>query len=145
MKRSIFLLLVALSSLAWMQAQDISTTSDMERQVFDWTNQERAKVKAPPLKWNNRLGIAARLHSDEMVKEKDLSHQLKGEPIFTERLAEQGTRFSAAAENVGYGADAATLQEGWMNSPPHRANLLNPRLYRYGNRHCALRRPTVGD
>ncbi|HWC17041.1 MAG TPA: CAP domain-containing protein, partial [Terriglobales bacterium] len=45
---------------------------------------------------------------------------------FTERLSLQGARFSAAAENVGFGDDAETLQAGWMHSPPHRANLLNP-------------------
>lgn len=98
----------------------------MERQIFEWTNQERAKVNAAPLKWNNRLSIAARLHSDEMAKHKDLSHRLKDEPIFTERLAEQGAHFNAAAENVGYGEDAEVLHLGWMNSPPHRTNLLNP-------------------
>jgi hypothetical protein len=106
--------------------QDITSTSDMERQIFEWTNQERAKVNAPGLKWNNRLVLAARLHSDEMARQKDLSHQLQGEPVFTERLSERGARFSAAAENVGFGDDAETLQMGWMHSPPHRANLLNP-------------------
>jgi uncharacterized protein YkwD len=98
----------------------------MERQIFEWTNQERTKVNAPPLNWDNHLVIAARLHSDEMAKQKELSHQVKGEPRFTERLSEQGARFSAAAENVGFGDDPETLQSGWMQSPLHRANLLNP-------------------
>jgi uncharacterized protein YkwD len=107
-------------------AQDVTSTTDMERQIFDWTNQERAKVNAPALKWNNRLVLAARLHSDEMARQKNLSHQLQGEPVFSERLSERGARFSGAAENVGFGDDAETLQMGWMHSPPHRANLLNP-------------------
>lgn len=109
-----------------LQSQDITTTTDMERQILEWTNQERAKVKAPPLKWNERLAIAARLHSDEMAKAKELSHQVKGEPVFTERLLDRGVHFSAAAENVGFADDAETLQNGWMKSPPHRANMLNP-------------------
>jgi uncharacterized protein YkwD len=128
MKKSL-LLLWCVSTLflpPFFKAQEVTSTTEMERQIFEWTNQERAKVKAPPLKWNERLAIAARLHSDEMVKHNDLSHQVKGEPVFTERLSEQGARFSAAAENVGYGEDAQTLQDGWMTSPPHRANLLNP-------------------
>ena len=109
-----------------LAAQEIASTTEMERQIFEWTNQERAKVHAAPLVWNNRLMLAARLHSDEMAKHKDLSHQIKGEPVFTERMSEQGARFSAAAENVGFGDDAETLHSGWMHSPPHRANLLNP-------------------
>jgi uncharacterized protein YkwD len=126
MKLILFLLSTCYLLVISSDAQDITSTTEMERQIFDWTNQERAKVKAPPLKWNNRLAIAARLHSDEMAKAKNLTHQVKGEPVFTERLAEQGARFNAAAENVGYGDDAETLHQGWMNSPPHRANLLNP-------------------
>src|SRR6185312_7490548 len=67
-----------------------------------------------------------RLHSDEIAKQENLSHQFPGEAKFTERLSLQGARFSAAAENIGFGEDAETLQSGWMHSPPHRANLLNP-------------------
>ena len=126
MSRSLLLLFVFIFPLGSIHAQEITSTTDMERQIFDWTNQERAKVKAPPLKWSDRLAIAARLHSDEMVKRNDLSHKVKDEPVFTERLSEQGAHFSAAAENVGYGDNAQELQDGWMNSPPHRANLLNP-------------------
>jgi len=122
----LWLLLFVCVLLTSLRAQEITSTTDMERQIFDWTNQERAKVKAPPLKWNDRLAIAARLHSDEMVKHNDLSHKVKDEPVFTERLSEHGAHFNAAAENVGYGDDAETLHNGWMDSSPHRANILNP-------------------
>jgi uncharacterized protein YkwD len=121
-----FFLLLAMLSSGILCAQDITSTTEMERQIFEWTNQERGKVHALPLKWSDRLALAARLHSDEMAKYKDLSHQVQDEAVFTERLAERGARFNAAAENVGYGDEAEDLQSGWMHSPPHRANLLNP-------------------
>jgi hypothetical protein len=124
----LFLLFASIVSLlpVSVYAQEITSTTEMEQQILDWTNQERARVNAPPVTWNNRLALAARLHSDEMAKHKELSHQVKGEPVFTERLSERGARFSAAAENVGFADDAESLQSGWMHSPPHRANLLNP-------------------
>jgi uncharacterized protein YkwD len=78
-------------------SQEITSTTQMEQQILDWTNEERAKVNAPPLKWNNRLALAARLHSDEMASHKELTHQLKGEPHFTQRLSERGAKFSGAA------------------------------------------------
>lgn len=106
--------------------QEVTSTTQMEQQILDWTNEERTKVNAPPLKWNNRLALAARLHSDEMANQKELTHQLKGEPRFTERLSERGAKFSGAAENVGYADSAEELQSGWMHSPGHRTNLLNP-------------------
>lgn len=127
---AVTVVMFSLRSLA--TAQQITSTTEMERQIFDWTNQERTKVNAPPLTWDNRLAIAARLHSDEMAKQKNLTHQLPGEAKFTERLSLQGARFSAAAENVGYGDDAETLQSGWMHSPGHRANLLNPAYNQMG-------------
>ena len=121
-----FLLFCLLTSLLPLRAQEITSTTEMEQQILEWTNQERARVNAPPLRWNNRLALAARLHSDEMAQHKELSHQVKGEPVFTERLSERGARFNAAAENVGFAEDAESLHSGWMHSPPHRANLLNP-------------------
>jgi uncharacterized protein YkwD len=126
MIRSALLLLASVLSFAPALAQEVTSTTEMEKQIFEWANQERAKVKAPPLKWSDRLAIAARLHSDAMAQQKNLTHQLKDEPVFTERLSEHGARFSSAAENIGYAGDADGLQTGWMNSPPHRANLLNP-------------------
>lgn len=126
MRRALLVILVCLSGALSPRAQEITSTTEMEKRIFEWTNQERAKVNAPPLKWSERLAIAARLHSDLMVQQKNLSHQLKDEPVFTERVSEQGARFSSAAENVGYAGDADGLQTGWMNSPPHRTNLLNP-------------------
>src|SRR5262249_17930776 len=119
------LLLLGLIPLRLL-SQEITSTTQMEQQILDWTNEERAKVNAPPLKWNNRLALAARLHSDEMASHKELGHQLKGEPPFTQRLSERGAKFSGAAENVGYADSAEELQIGWMRSPGHRANLLNP-------------------
>ncbi|HET9743796.1 MAG TPA: CAP domain-containing protein [Terriglobales bacterium] len=113
----------ALPSLA---QQDVVSTTEMERQVFEWTNQERANANLPPLQWNQRLALAARMHSAEMVKHKDLSHQFTGEPTLGQRISDRGARFSAVAENVGYGDDPQTLQTGWMHSAGHRANILNP-------------------
>src|SRR5436309_10548060 len=119
------MLLSCLVSLRLL-SQEITSTTQMEQQILEWTNEERAKVNAPPLKWNNRLALAARLHSDEMANHKELTHQLKGEPPFTQRLSERGAKFSGAAENVGYADSAEELQSGWMHSAGHRANLLNP-------------------
>jgi len=55
-------------------AHVVTTTIDVERQIFDWTNQERAKVNAPALQWNNRLVLAARLHCDAIARQTNLGH-----------------------------------------------------------------------
>lgn len=124
-------------SLYWESfGSDDSATNasipQMERRLFERANEERAKAGAPPLKWNNNLALAARLHSDEMARRKQLSHGFTGEAELGARLAQQGARFDANAENVGYAEDADELHSGWMNSPPHRTNMLNPRYDEMG-------------
>jgi len=111
---------------------EIESIPAMEKRVFELANQERAKAGAPPLKWSNNLALAARLHSDEMARHKQLSHQFSGEAELGGRLAQQGARFDADAENVGYAGSADELHSGWMNSPPHRTNMLNPRYDQMG-------------
>jgi Cysteine-rich secretory protein family len=113
-------------------SKQIESIPAMEKRVFELANQERAKVGASPLKWSNNLALAARLHSDEMARHKQLSHQLSGEAELGARLALQGARFDADAENVGYADSADELHSGWMNSPPHRGNMLNPRYDQMG-------------
>jgi Cysteine-rich secretory protein family len=110
----------------------IESIPEMEKRVFELANQERAKAGAPPLKWNNNLALAARLHSDEMAHHKQLSHQFSSEAELGARLAQHGARFDADAENVGYAGSADELHSGWMNSPPHRGNMLNPRYDEMG-------------
>jgi Cysteine-rich secretory protein family len=113
-------------------SKDIESIPAMEKRVFELANQERAKAGAPPLKWSNNLGLAARLHADQMARHKQLSHQFSDEADLGARLAQQGARFDADAENVGYAGSADELHSGWMNSPPHRANMLNPRYDEMG-------------
>src|SRR5262249_4550301 len=113
-------------------SKDIESIPAMEKRIFELANQERAKGGAPPLKWNNNLALAARLHSDQMARHNQLSHQFSDEAELGARLAQQGSRFDADAENVGYAGSADELHSGWMDSPPHRTNMLNPRYDQMG-------------
>ena len=50
-----------------------------------------------------------------------------------DRIARAGYRFSAWAENVAMGyPDAASVMDGWMNSPGHRANILSGNVTEIG-------------
>ena len=48
------------------------------------------------------------------------------------RVHQTGAKFVALAENVAFGPSAADLHDQWMKSPPHRANLLDPKLNALG-------------
>jgi hypothetical protein len=63
-----------------------------------------------------------------MIEQGALEHELPGERGLVERAGEAGVRFRTIAENIAEGGSAAEIEQEWMRSPPHRANLLDPRM-----------------
>jgi len=99
-----------------------------EQALFDAANRERAARGLRPLQWSAALASAARAHAQKMAQENRLEHQFPGEMDLGTRIRLAGVRFRAVAENVAQGPSAAGIHAQWMNSPPHRANLLDPEL-----------------
>lgn len=112
-----------------------------ERELFELLNHERAANHLPELKWDDALFKAARKHALLMLDLNILEHQLPGEPGLEERITASGARFTFIAENIAIGKDSATIHNGWMHSPGHRANILSPRATSVG---IAVVRGTAG-
>ena len=106
--------------------------SSNERALFDAANRERAARSLPALHWDESLADAARKHANRMAFYNVLEHQLSGEPDLKARLTEAGARFSMIAENIAVAPNSETIHAGWMNSPGHRGNILNPDLTAVG-------------
>jgi uncharacterized protein YkwD len=101
--------------------------SQAERQLLNLANQARAEAGLAPLQIDDGLMRAARKHSVLMASQKQLSHDLPGEPALPQRLAATSTlQFSAEGENVGLAPSTAEVHQAFMQSPHHRENLLNP-------------------
>jgi cysteine-rich secretory family protein len=103
-----------------------------ERYLFDSTNRERETRGIPELAWDDALAESARQHAEEMANRGALSHQFPGEPNLIARVRDSGASFVAVAENVALAPTPAELHSEWMNSPPHRANLLDPEMNAIG-------------
>lgn len=103
-----------------------SATQDAERELVRLMNQERTKQGVEPLKMEERLTEAARVHSEEMARRKQLSHRFPNEERLQDRLAKTGMPFDAVAENVAHSGSAADAHQELMLSSGHRANILNP-------------------
>jgi uncharacterized protein YkwD len=73
---------------------------------------------------NTNAQKAAQLRANEIVQQ--FSHtRPNGQSCFT-ALQQFNVSYSTAGENIAYGQpDAQTVVNGWMNSPGHRANILN--------------------
>jgi Cysteine-rich secretory protein family len=102
------------------------------RELLEATNQDRAAHGLGPLRWNPALAHAAQAHAERMVRAGGLSHQFPGEPDLTTRASRSGAHFSTVAENIAVAADPQTIESEWMHSPPHRHNILDPRLNEVG-------------
>jgi len=97
-----------------------------EAQVLQIVNAERAKAGCKPLTMDSRLTTAARLHSADMAARHYFDHTTPEGVSFAKRITDAGYRWSAAAENIAAGQQTpAKVMEAWMNSPGHRANILN--------------------
>ncbi len=106
--------------------------NDSERQLFELLNAERTAQSLPELQWDDALFKAARRHALLMLNLNILEHQLPGEPALDARLTAAGARFAFIEENIAVGKDPRTIHAGWMDSPGHRRNILDPRITAVG-------------
>lgn len=102
-------------------------------EVVALTNQERARAGLPPLTIDAKLNEAAQNHSNDMARRGVLTHYGPNGESPGDRISAAGYDFRMWAENAAMGfRSAATVMNGWMNSPGHRANILNPSVTEVG-------------
>ncbi|KAF3469718.1 sigma-70 family RNA polymerase sigma factor [Streptomyces sp. Tu 3180] len=101
-------------------------------QVLALTNTERSKAGCGPVTLDDRLARAAQLHSEDMSANGYFSHTGQNGSSFADRAKAQGHP-SPGAENIARGQNsAASVMQAWMDSPGHRANILNCSLKTLG-------------
>jgi uncharacterized iron-regulated membrane protein len=105
-----------------------------EQYLFASANAERTQRGLQPLRWDDALYRAADGHDREMAARASISHQYPGEAELAARGQQAGAHFSVILENVAEAPTAVQIQEAWMNSPGHRANLLDPKVNSIGIR-----------
>ena len=105
--------------------------SSGERSVLAEMNRVRAQHGLAPLRFDRTLQRAARSHTRTMVSRNVFAH---GD--FASRMRQFGVRGRYLAENLAWGSGSAStpraLVQMWLNSPPHRRNLLRPGFRRVG-------------
>lgn len=126
-----WLLLVA---VAWPQ----SLASRLEQLIEQRVNDLRTEHHLGQLEPQVAMADAARQHSADMAERDFFDHRspVAGRTLPWDRLRVHGVVFSACAENL-FWSEGLTLEavaeqtvQGWLNSPGHRVNMMNPR-YRW--------------
>ena len=105
---------------------------DLEAKMIAMVNEERAKQGLQPLKADPALVEVGRIHSKDMFARGYFSHySLEGKTV-SDRLRGAGIRFLVAGENLALAQTLTIAHNGLMESPGHRANILQPRYGRIG-------------
>ncbi len=116
----------------------MARASSFERQMLDLINQERADAGLQPLRLNTLLNDSSEDHSKWMLDSGNFSHTGQGGSSATDRIDASGYPLEGSwstGENIAWqserGAqgiedDVRQLHESLMDSPGHRANILNP-------------------
>lgn len=111
----------------------------MAEQVLSLVNNFRSLNSLAPVRLNSQLNAAALGHSRNMATQDFFSHNGKDGSTFDQRIQSAGYRFSTAAENIAAGHTTAfAVVNGWINSPGHRANMLNVNTQEIGVGHVFL-------
>jgi uncharacterized protein YkwD len=111
--------------LAWPAQGETAASSRIARELFASVNQARRAQGLAPLRWNDSLAVAARRHAKVMAERGSARHGFEGEASLSERAKQAGARFSWLSENVTQGPTPGFIHSQFMNSPPHRANILD--------------------
>lgn len=115
-----------------LDALGIGQSAEAE-QVLALINNQRAQNGCPPLTQNSVLTIVAYGHSEDMGLRDYFAHDSPDGAKFSDRILGAGYQFSMAAENVAAGTnDLEQLVQLWMDSPGHRANIVNCELKETG-------------
>ena len=107
------------------------TLSRAETALLVTLNDVRVQHGLAPFQVGTKLERAARFHSLDMLRGGYFAH---GD--FAGRMARFGVSAAAIGENLAWGTgsygSASSIVRLWLNSPPHRANLLRPGFRRIG-------------
>lgn len=88
---------------------------------------------APPVSWSGNLAKAARLHSEDMVRNHFFSHTGSDGSSARERISRQGHAGMACGENISVGVPAvSSVIKGWLESEGHCRNLMDPTFTEIG-------------
>ncbi len=111
---------------------DTSFMNADEQRMLDLVNEERVKVGLPPFKANPELVRLARLKAQDMINLGYFAHTSPtyGSPF--EMMKAAGVAYSYAGENLAGAYNVDVAHNSLMNSPGHRANILNSNFKEVG-------------
>jgi uncharacterized protein YkwD len=116
-RRGLAFLVSAMVMLVPLQAQRAEAVTEDEAAFSSMVNDIRDQHGVRSLKLTERLSSLARRHSRQMAARNQLYHS-------NLRRTFRGFNYRMVGENVGYGGSLDQLLNAFLDSPPHRQNLV---------------------
>ena len=111
----------------------MTTNTQFINRVLELTNEHRANNGLNPLTLNQELNASAYGHSKDMAQQDFFSHTGSNGSNFSQRNQEVGYDSNVGAENIAGGdTTPESVVKGWIDSPGHNANMLNPDMTELG-------------
>jgi len=107
--------------------KDVVIVSSDEQVLMETVNGQRIDHGLAPLSWNEQLYQAAHAKADHLFQEQYFDHIAPDGTTPWAFFRAANYTYKSAGENLAI--DFSTLTDAvpaWMNSPSHRANILNP-------------------
>lgn len=104
----------------------------LEAQMLAMVNRERESKGLKPLQHDPELVIVARAHSADMFKRGYFAHNTPEGKTPFDRMKEANVQFTNGGENLALAQTLEMAHRNLMNSPGHRANILDPAFGRLG-------------
>lgn len=95
-------------------------------------NAQRVNQGLAPLTISTSLSDLALAHSDDMFKRGYFSHYTPEGLSPFDRMEKARISYQYAGENLALAPSTQLAMQGLMNSPGHRANILNPNFHQIG-------------
>jgi uncharacterized protein YkwD len=112
--------------------------AQVQQQVLELVNKARARGRtcgreqygpAAALAISDPLYRAARSHARDMARRNYFEHQGRDGKSPKDRVQREGYRLRLTGENIAFGPEtAAEVVAGWLASPGHCANIMDPRF-----------------
>ena len=107
-------------------------SSSAASEVVRLTNSARSQNGYAALVEDGALSEASAVRAREIAR--SFSHTRPSGASFSSALSESGVSYLRAGENIASGQKSASeVVNAWMNSPGHRANILNSSYSRIGS------------
>jgi uncharacterized protein YkwD len=110
----------------------------VQQQVLELVNRARARGRscgqeqyapANALVISDKLYRAARAHARDMARRNYFAHQGRDGKSPKDRVQREGYQLRLTGENIAFGPEtAAEVVAGWLASPGHCANIMEPRF-----------------